>query len=346
MSIHDNWHEEKQSAWLYRRLTGVERDPVKRRLFAALADAAESQAGVWARQAAQAHEALPAEFRPDLRARVVAQLAGWLGPHALRPVLAAMKVRGMSAYQSLPLRLGHSMPTSVEQVGARHRGVGAGANLRAAVFGVNDGLVSNTSLVMGVAGATGDPGLIVVSGVAGLLAGAFSMAAGEYVSMRSQRELFEYQIGLEREELAEYPEEEAEELALIYRARGLPMAEARATAQAMMKDGEHALDVLAREELGLNPEELGSPWGAALFSFVAFAIGAAIPLAPFALGIGANAILLAAALSAVTLFAIGAILSLFTGRRALWSGLRMVTIGIAAGGVTWLIGRWLGVSLA
>jgi VIT1/CCC1 family predicted Fe2+/Mn2+ transporter len=236
------------------------------------------------------------------------------------------------------------MPTRIEQVGARHRGVGSGGNLRAAVFGANDGLVSNTSLIMGVAGATAEPGFVLTAGVAGLLAGALSMAAGEYVSMRSQRELFEYQIGLEREELEKYPDEEAEELALIYQARGMPLDEARAVAHKLLQDPVHALDTLARKELGLNPDDLGSPWGAAIFSFLSFTAGAIIPLAPFMLPLG-QPVLVAAALAGAALFSVGASLSLFTGRGALKGGARMLLIGAGSGAVTYAIGSLLGVSL-
>src|SRR5262249_41889667 len=161
------------------------------------------------------------------------------------------------------------------EVGARHRS-SVGGNLRAAVFGVNDGLVSNTSLVMGVAGAGAANDFVLMTGVAGLLAGALSMAAGEYVSVRSQREMYEYQIALERAELEEYPEEEAEELALIYQARGVEIGQARELTRTLLARPEQALDVLSREELGLNPDSLGSPWGAAAYSFLSFAIGAAL----------------------------------------------------------------------
>jgi VIT1/CCC1 family predicted Fe2+/Mn2+ transporter len=171
------------------------------------------------------------------------------------------------------------------------------------------------------------------------------MAAGEYVSMRSQRELFEYQIGLEREELDEYPQEEAEELVLIYHARGVELEEARAIAHALMKDKQHALDTLAREELGLNPDDLGSPWGAAISSFLAFTVGAVIPLVPFLLGFGSQAVVIAAVLAGIGLFVVGALLSLFTGRGAFMSGLRMVLIGGGAGVITYLIGHWLGGAL-
>jgi VIT1/CCC1 family predicted Fe2+/Mn2+ transporter len=259
-------------------------------------------------------------------------------------MLAALKVRGLSAYDSRPAT-GHAMPTSVAQVERRHKGYGGG-NLRAAVFGVNDGLVSNTSLIMGVAGASAGAGAVVTAGVAGLLAGALSMAAGEYISMRSQREMFEYQIGLERDELGEYPQEEAEELALIYAARGMDLEEARRITRALVKNPEAALDALAREELGLNPDDLGSPWGAALFSFVAFAAGAVLPLVPFLLGLPlSRAIVVAAIVAGIALFGVGAALSLFTGRRATAGGLRMVLIGGGAGVVTWLIGSLLGAAI-
>ena len=213
------------------------------------------------------------------------------------------------------------------------------------MFGVNDGLVSNASLILGVAGAGPDPRVIMLSGVAGLLAGAFSMAAGEYLSVRSQREMLEYQIGLEREELSQYPEEEAEELSLIYQARGLPEAEAKRLATSMIADPVRGLDALAREELGLNPDELGSPWGAASFSFVFFAAGALIPLLPFLVARGTAALAATVALTALALFGVGATLSLFTGRQAWLGGLRMLGIGAAAGAATYAIGTLLGVGL-
>jgi len=335
----DSWFHERESAWLYRRLAAVEPDPPKQQLFLALADAAEEQAGTWARH-------LPAEpaFAPTLRARLVAALTDLLGPRRTRSALIALKLRGLSVYN--PPVPGHAMPTTVDEVGRRHRGFGGG-NLRAAVFGVNDGLLSNASLILGVAGAGVDARYVLTSGIAGLLAGALSMAAGEYVSVRSQREMYEYQIGLEREELAEYPEEEAEELALIYAARGMDVAQARTLAQTLIKDPAHALDALAREELGLNPNDLGSPWGAASFSFVSFALGATLPLVPFLAGaVLKTGTIAAAAITLAALFGIGMLLSLFTGRGAWLGGLRMAAIGALAGGATFLIGRLLGVAVS
>jgi len=337
----DSWREEKQSAWLYRTLADCEPDARIADLFRALATAAEGQADTWRRESGTA----PPAFTPSTRARITAMLARRLGPRRIRPVLIAMKVRGVSVYDARAATPGHVMPTSVSQVGMRHKGYGGG-NLRAAVFGVNDGLVSNASLIMGVAGAGAAVGAVVTSGVAGLLAGALSMAAGEYISMRSQREMFEYQIGLERDELNEYPEEEAEELALIYAARGMDLEEARRITRELVKNHDAALDALAREELGLNPDDLGSPWGAAIFSFLAFAAGASLPLAPFLLGLPlGRAVTLAAAIAGVALFGVGAALSLFTGRNAWLGGLRMVAIGGGAGAVTWFIGSLLGAAI-
>lgn len=340
----EGWSEEKRSAYLYRVVAGSESGTARHGLFVELAQEAEKQAAIWAGYVRAAGGEVPAGYVPDLRTRVVAGLVRRFGVRPLRAVLAAMKVRGMSIYATAAH--GHALPRTVDEVGRRHRGVETGGNLRAAVFGVNDGLISNASLIMGIAGATADNQLILLSGTAGLIAGAFSMAAGEYVSVRSQREMYEYQIGLEREELEHYPEAEAEELALIYQARGHPRADAVSMAKNLTADPEKALATLAREELGLNPENLGSPWGAALFSFISFAAGAALPLTPFLAASGAASLGIAVALTAVALFVVGATLSLFTGRNALASGARMLAIGAAAGSFTYLIGKLLGVTLA
>ena len=335
MSAVESWHEEMQSAWLYRRLALAERDARMAALFERLAGTAEQQAQRWAALA----PALPA-FAPTPRAKLAAALLRRLPPRRLLPLLRALKVRGLSAYDAAPA--GHARHTRVEDIGHRHRGPGGGS-LRAAVFGINDGLVSNASLILGMVGAGSGDATVLAAGVAGLLAGALSMAAGEYVSVRSQRELFEYQIGLEREELAEYPEAEAEELALIYAARGIDPADARRMADQLVANPEHALDVLAREELGLNPDDLGSPWGAAISSFLAFAVGATLPLLPFLFGAALPmAAYVGGALSAVGLFATGAAMSLFSGRNAFGGGFRMLAIGGGAGALTFAIGHLLG----
>jgi VIT1/CCC1 family predicted Fe2+/Mn2+ transporter len=340
----DSWQEEQRSAHLYRVLAEMERESPRERLFRELAREAAAQSQIWAAAARKAGQSVPVVYRPDLRTRIVERLTRRLGPRHMRAMLAAMKVRGMSVYGSVDP--GHPMPDTSSGLERRHRGLAGGGNLRAAVFGVNDGLVSNASLILGVAGASADASIILLSGVAGLLAGAFSMASGEYVSVRSQREMYEYQIGLERDELKAYPDEEAKELALIYEARGLAWDEAKRLADSMIADPERGLDTLAREELGLNPDELGSPFGAAAFSFLSFAAGALIPLLPFLFGRGPSTLVVSIALTGLSLFGVGSTLSLFTGRSALRGGVRMLLIGAAAGALTFAIGRLLGVGLA
>ena len=323
----ERWRSEKTAAFLSSAVAAVESDKKRRKLFKQMARAAEEQAGILAKDI----NPVP-EFTPSLRAKLIA---------SLRPILSASKVRGISVYRGQTE--GHPWPTSVEEVGQRHRNVGGGT-LRAGVFGANDGLVSNTCLVMGVAGAAVEPGVIVLTGIAGLLAGAFSMAAGEFISMLSQREMFEHQIAQEADELKRYPKEEAEELALIYAARGLDKKEARSLAKKLIANPDHALDTLAREELGLNPDDLGSPIGAAISSFIAFSIGASLPLIPFLLHFGGNDVAVAAGISGVALFLIGAILSLFSGKSAFIGGLRMLAIGAAAATATYFIGSLFNVS--
>jgi VIT1/CCC1 family predicted Fe2+/Mn2+ transporter len=220
-----------------------------------------------------------------------------------------------------------------------------GGSLRAAVFGINDGLVSNFSLIMGVAGASQDAKSILIAGVAGMLAGAFSMGSGEYVSVRSQKELFEHEIRKEEEELRDSPEEEMQELALIYRAKGIPKEAADQLAASIISNPGTALDTLAREELGLDPGDLGSPWRVAFSSFAAFMAGAIIPLAPFFFLTGSRGVMVSAILGGLALFGVGATLSLFTGRSWLLSGLRMLGIGAMVALVTNLLGQLLGVTL-
>jgi len=337
----DGWIHEKESAWLYQQVAAAEPDPAKRKLFEQLGQAAEQQALKW--QAA--NPGRHAGFSPSLRSRIVAAIVRRTGPRNARHILAAMKLRGLSVYTAVAAP-GHAMPTTVAEVGERHRGV-SGGNLRATVFGANDGLISNASLLMGVAGAGAGSDTLLMTGVAGLLAGALSMAAGEYVSVRSQREMYEYQIGLEKDELAEYPDEEAEELALIYHARGIDLEQARSMSRALLANPQQALDVLAREELGLNPDDLGSPWGAAVSSFGAFSIGALLPLAPLLAGLTGNgAVVGIVAVTGCALAGLGLVISLFTGRGALFGALRMLAIGGGAGLAAFLVGRLLGVALA
>ncbi len=336
------WHEERQSAWLYRILAEREADhPRRAQLFRDLADAAEHQAGAWVRRIEATGQVLP-DFHPTLRARIVAALIRRLPPAQLKGMLAAMKLRGLSVYSNAGAPSSHPQPARAGAPEHFHHRLERGGGLRAAIFGVNDGLVSNTSLLLGLVGAGMNRSMIVLTGVAGLIAGAASMAAGEYVSMRSQREMFEYQIGLEREELELYPEEEAAELALIYSARGMDPEAARQLADETIARPEQALDALAREELGLDPDALGSPWRAAWASFTAFGVGAILPVLPYFFGTGHPALIAMLALAAVALAGAGLTTSLFTGRSALYSAIRMLLIGAGAGAITFLVGRLIG----
>ena len=340
------WREEQRSAYIYKALSQYERDTRLAAMFAGLAEAAITQAGIWEQKLAKAGHVVAA-YQPDWRARIIVWLLRSIGPRRIRHLLAANKVRGISAYGTKRVELAsHATPVKVQEVGSRHRLASNNGGLRAAVFGINDGLVSIACLVLGVAGAESSAKLILLSGVAGLLAGAFSMAAGEYISMRSQRDLFEHQIALEREELALYPEQEAAELALIYEARGMTSEEARHLANRLVADPELGLEVLTREELGLNPDELGSPWAAAISSFVSFLIGGTIPLLPWLLDMQASALELAFALTGSALFLVGASLAFFSGRSMLYGGMRMLLIGSAAGGMTYWIGGLLGTGMA
>lgn len=336
----NSWLEEKRSVYLYQIMAAKEQDTQRKELFLSLARAAEEQAGVWEKTLLTAEQNLPNSYHPDLRTRLVGFLIQSLGVQRLRSVLPAMKIRGMSVYnqfEGISEQLSHT--AAHEQ---KHRGVKSGNNLRAAVFGINDGLLSNVSLILGMAGASASASVVTIAGIAGLLAGAFSMAAGEYISVRSQRELFEYQIGLEAKELQLYPEEEANELAVIYQARGLPVGEAKKWASLLIAQPDKALETLAREELGLNPSELASPWAAAGASFVSFCLGATIPLLPYLFGNYRWNLWVTIGLTGVCLFTIGAILSLFTNRSASYSGMRMLCIGLLAGLITYGIGHVLG----
>jgi VIT1/CCC1 family predicted Fe2+/Mn2+ transporter len=235
--------------------------------------------------------------------------------------------------------------SALAQIEGRHRAAGGNA-LRAAVLGANDGLVSNLSLVMGVAGAELPGSTILITGLAGLLAGAFSMALGEWLSVQSSRELYQHQISIEKAEIASAPEEEAEELALIYQSRGMPADEAQRMASRLMTDPANALETLAREELSVNPAELGGSAGeAAITSFVLFALGAVIPVIPFTFLSGIPAVITSALFSTLGLFVIGSGITLFTGRSIWFSGSRQVFFGLAAAAATYIIGRLIGVNL-
>ena len=234
-------------------------------------------------------------------------------------------------------------PGSTE--GEQSTGATKSGTLRAAIFGINDGLVSNFSLIMGFAGAGVDKSVILLAGIAGLLAGAFSMGAGEYISMKVQREVYERLIHLEAHELAMEPDEEREELTEIYVRKGIPAELAGRLAESIMADPELALDTHAREELGLDPEQgLGSPWGAAASSFLTFSFGALVPLAPLLFASGVGATVASAIIAGLTLAGVGAAMSILTGKSAFTSGLRQLAVGAIAAAITYGIGSALGVA--
>lgn len=365
MSTIDNWQAELNNAALYRALAAAEKDARLAAVYGRMAAVEEGHAATLAEQLRSAGAVLPA-FRPSWRTRTLSGLARRFGPGFVLPSVVTMEEmaghgysqeagRGaMAAQEQSHARLlraitggaGGMEGARLAQMEGRHRSAGGNA-LRAAVLGANDGLVSNLSLVMGVAGAEMAAGTILVTGLAGLLAGAISMALGEWLSVQSSRELYEHQIAQETAEILADPEEEIEELALIYQARGLAEVQARQLAGQMMSDQQLAVATLAREELGINPEELGgSAWEAAITSFVLFALGAIIPVIAYFFLSGLAAVAVSVALSTLGLFTIGAAITLFTGRKVLYSGLRQVLFGLAAAAVTYAIGRLVGVSLA
>jgi VIT1/CCC1 family predicted Fe2+/Mn2+ transporter len=366
----DNLKLERDAIALYEALSKIERDPIRAEAFRTIASNERRHAEIWADKLRNLGVPIPPVGGPRARVRVIVLLARMFGTHAVRDLVQSLEGDEEASYeaQAAPevaeiaaderehaemwrrMSQGRQGPTSgpTSTVPGReqwHR-AGRSGTLRAVIFGVSDGLVSNLALVMGVAGASsGRDSFVLLAGIAGLLAGAFSMAAGEYISMQSQRELFERQIQLERSELEAMPEEEEAELAAVYRSKGFTPTEARAIAARMFRDPENALDTLVREELGLDPDELGSAWGAAFGSFVAFAVGAAIPVIPYALGTGSTAFFTSIAVSLGALFAVGAGVSLLTGRGLLFSGGRQVLIGAAAAVVTFVVGKAIGVAV-
>lgn len=361
-----NWEEERNSAILYRTLAEQDKNPKLAELYRRLAEAEEGHAGIWAEKLKESGAAVPI-FRPSLRTRALMSLARRFNAELILPLLSARETTATYEYgaqqeaaamvqteRSHAYLLRQLAQTGREGVSGsalarfegRHR-AGRGNALRAAVLGASDGLLSNFNLIMGVAGAELSGRGILLTGCAGLLAGAASMALGEWISVQSSRELYERQIRTEAEEIATAPEEEIEELVLIYQARGMEEETARLLAGRIMEDRENAIETLAREELGINPEDLGgSALEAAITSFILFAVGAVIPVIPYLFMSGTEALASSAAASAVGLFLVGGAITLFTGRPVLYSGARQVLFGLAAAGATFLIGRLAGVILA
>lgn len=362
-----NRQDEIDAATLYRELAELEPRPELAGIYRRLADTEEQHAAFWEAKLRDRGAAVPPR-RASTRARLLGWFGRRLGPGFLLSTMSDQEAAGQTMYDAQPEAAGTSLPADersharllrslagtgggavtgglIARLEGRHRSVGGNA-LRAAVLGANDGLVSNLALVMGVAGAALSNDAILVGGLAGLLAGSCSMALGEWVSVQSSRELHERQIAVEAAEIAEIPDEEAAELVLIYQAKGLPEDQAMSLAERIMASEQAALDTMTREELGIDPEELGgSPWAAAGTSFLLFAIGAIVPVLPFLFRTGPTAVAGSVALSAVALFALGAGISLLTGRGTLFTGTRQMLLGVAAAAITYGIGYLLGVTV-
>lgn len=359
--------DELNSVTIYQALAKLEKNPRLAEVYRRMAATEQNHANTWKQKLSEAG-INPPVFQPTWRTRTLIWLAQRLGAEAVIPSVVSAESsassnynaegsagKSMVAHEQSHARLLRQLSKSsqgglagaeVAQIEGRHRSAGGNA-LRAAVLGANDGLVSNFSLVMGVAGASMPGQTILLTGLAGLLAGAISMALGEWISVQSSRELYQKQIETERLEIEQSPEEEAEELALIYQARGMEEAPARKLAQQIMSSKDTALEALSRDELNIDPAELGgSAWEAAITSFLLFAIGAIIPVLPYTFLEGMNAVMLSAALSAIGLFIIGSAITLFTGRSVWQSGLRQVFFGLAAAFVTYVIGRLIGVNVS
>jgi vacuolar iron transporter family protein len=364
-----NLRLERDAILLYDALGEIEKDPSRAAAFHRIAANERRHADIWAGKLRETGtEVPPLPTRPRMRVSFIILVARLFGTRAVSDLVTALEgdeeeiygeqdaspeVESIAAdereHAEIWRRLKDPEYHPDRDIASRERWhrSGRSGTLRAVIFGVSDGLVSNLALVMGVAGAAGEHGsFVLLAGIAGLLAGAFSMAAGEYISMQSQRELFERQIALERAEMEAMPEEEEAEMAALYRAKGFQDEEAKAIAHRLFENPEHALDQLIREELGLDPDELGSPIGAAAGSFAAFAIGAFVPVLPYLLLTGTTAFVVSLVLSLIALFLVGAGVSLLTGRGVLFSGFRQVGIGAAAAIVTYVVGSVIGVSVA
>jgi vacuolar iron transporter family protein len=360
-----NLVDERDGAALYEGLAKYEKDPERARSFRELAAAERRHAEIWQRKLEKAGVVLPPDL-PSSRIRALVWLARRLGSAAVVPMVLETEAGDADKYDE---QGGEAMAIADEErahrqvlVGMRrgepeearaliatrerwHRGGRAGS-IRAAIFGMNDGLVSNLSLILGVAGAGVEPRTVVVTGFAGLLAGAFSMAAGEYTSVASQRDLLARQVAMERREIEEAPEEEAAELALIFKQKGLSTEQASRTAAEILKNPESALDTLVREELGLDPGDLGSPSGAALSSFGMFSVGALVPILPFLLLSGGAAVAVSALLAGAVLATVGGLVGFLSGTSMWLSAGRMVGLAGLAAGVTYGIGRIFGATVS
>lgn len=355
--------DETDGAALYRRLADAEANPDLAEVYRKLAATEDRHRHFWEQKLQAAGVSVP-KYSPSFRTRVLGWVARRFGTNLVAPLASQMESKAYGMYDQQPEAVAAGLPrdersharvfreisragitgVDIASVEGRHSGASGNA-IRAAVLGANDGLVSNLSLVMGVAGA--DPGgnIVLVTGVAGLLAGALSMALGEWISVQNSAEYFQRQIQIERDELAEMPEEEKEELVLIYRSRGLDQATAQEMADRAFDDHHLALQTLAREELGLGGDEGGNPWTAAIVSFLTFSFGAIMPVIPWLFVEGFVGIAGSLVLSGLGLVLVGLATTFFTGRGAWFSAGRMLLFGLTAAAITFGIGSLLGVSV-
>ena len=358
----ENLQGEVDAVALYSLLLEKEESRAVKDFYTRMVDVETIHANVWRAQLEAAGVATDG-MGPAWRTRVLMFIARHFGPSLVVPTIAEREASDQAMYDDQPEALAR-MPGdersharlfrelaagrgveggAIARIEGRHRGSG-GNQLRAAVLGANDGLVSNLSISMGVAGASGGGHAVLLAGIAGMLAGALSMAIGEWLSVQSARELYAHQVKVEREELLQVPDEEEEELTLIYQAKGLTAEQARLMSKSIV-GGElgRAVDTLAREELGIDPDELGgSAWVAALTSFFLFAAGAIVPLAPFFFASGASAVVASIVVSAMALMIVGAAITVVTGSSVLRTGGRQVLLGMFAAAVTFGLGTLVG----
>src|SRR6058998_2031079 len=363
----ENWQDEVDSAAEYRAMATAEADPRLAKVYANLATMEEAHIAFWEARLRTAGAPVPPR-RASWRSRVLSPIGRRLGPDLVLATIAAKEQVDQNVYVDQRETASTRMPAQerwhakvlkqlvvtqprglegsfLGRLEGRHRSVGGNA-LRAAVLGANDGLCSNLSLAMGVAGASVDSHGILVTGVAGLLAGACSMALGEWVSVTSSRELAQREIRIEAGELTEDPEGEGDELKLIYEAKGLSPSEADTMVKHLLADRSSAIDTLTREELGIDPAQLGgSAWEAALTSFVLFALGALVPILPFLVARGNLAVAASTVISALGLFGIGAAITIFTGAPVWRSGGRQLLLGLAAAGLTFGVGNLIAMAI-
>lgn len=343
--------EERDAAAIY--LAMAEQSSGRaRQVLRGLAEAEQRHAAHWADRLEELGDVRPETSAAPrgVRARLMTWIARRVGVGAVVPLLERQEASEIGRYDDEPAAPDqmvvdervHARVVASLFPGWRTRTSGS---LRAATFGANDGLVSNLALVMGVAGGqAGDP-TILLAGLSGLLAGGLSMGAGEWISVTSQRELWEGEVELDAEHLEALPEDSANELALLFRAKGLSHDHAEQAAHEVQDDRDTAAQLLASEKLGVNPEALGSPWTAAGSSFAAFAVGAAVPVAPYVVAGGTGAFAGAVFASALALFAVGAVISVLTYRPMLWAGLRQLAIGAVAAGATFGLGSLVGAGI-